>query len=123
MDVPQDGLTVGGLETFLKAGRPVMVMLQAWSESGSADWENDWDDGHFVVAIGFDKERFYFMDPSTPGQWAQVPRGEFVKRWHDVDDHKVQGTFSSVRTKHFALAFWKNQKTFDFLDTALPKMD
>jgi hypothetical protein len=47
-------------------GTPPMVCLQAWSEdSDGLTWRERWEDGHYVVVIGYDNENLYFMDPST----------------------------------------------------------
>lgn len=44
----------------------MIVAIQAWAEEG-VDYNNDWDDGHYVVVIGYDSDNMFFMDPSTLG--------------------------------------------------------
>ncbi len=73
------------LEQWIDRRRPVIVVIQAWADP-PVDYPHDWNDGHYVVAVGYDDENFYFMDPSTPGHYAFISRVEFLERWHDKDD-------------------------------------
>ncbi len=47
------------LEAILKSRRPAICLIQAWADNKSTgagenfDYSNDWQDGHYVVAIGF----------------------------------------------------------------------
>ena len=78
-------MTMGQLEGFVSAGIPVIVAYQAWSDS-ELDWTMCWEDGHYSVVIGCDKENLYFEDPSIgAGEIGFIPREEFADRWHDVD--------------------------------------
>lgn len=81
----RDGWTIDSLEQSVKAGIPVLVLIQAYRDSPDVDWRTDWDDGHFVVVNGIDQDNVYMMDPSSRGNYTFVPRDEFLDRWHDVD--------------------------------------
>lgn len=76
--------TLEELQYILDQGKPALVSLQAW-RTVPVDYRDDWDDGHWAVAVGYDRERIYFMDPSTLGNYTFVPVGEFLDRWHDAD--------------------------------------
>jgi hypothetical protein len=89
------GMTVAGLKKWIDAKRPVIVSIQAWAEK-SVNYPADWGDGHYVMAVGYDQENIYFMDPSLLGNYGYIPIGEFVKRWHDRDDEKVLDQFGIV---------------------------
>jgi predicted double-glycine peptidase len=80
-------------------GRPVIVLLQAWCEHPT-NYSSDWDDGHYAVVIGSDAHNVYFMDPSTLGHYAYVPKSEFLKRWHDTNGKE--------KLVHFGLSVWKS---------------
>jgi len=69
---------------FIDNGVPVIVLIQAWAES-PVDYSRDWEDGHYAVAIGYDRDTVYFMDPSTLGNYTYLPNQEFLDRWHDED--------------------------------------
>jgi len=78
-----------GIDLFkktVKSGVPVLVCLQAWTDDKEPyDWKNMWDSGHYVVCVGYNDEVFFFMDPSTVGQYAYIPHAEFLERWHDCE--------------------------------------
>ncbi len=77
-------MTVADLEAHIARREPVIVLIQAWPDS-PVDWVTTWDNGHYVVATGFDDDRVYFMDPWVRSRYAYIAKSEFVDRWHDVD--------------------------------------
>lgn len=91
------------LTRLLDQRKPVIVLIQAWSEK-PVDYAKDWDDGHYVVAIGYDKKNVYFMDPSTLGNYTFIPIAEFLKRWHDTD--------TKVKLYNFGMVIEKTKPTF-----------
>jgi predicted double-glycine peptidase len=82
-------VTVEDLERAVDMGQPPIVDLQAWSDH-DAPWRDVWDAGHYVVLVGYDEQRLYFMDPSTmtPGPYAYLPRLELDERWHDLSGER-----------------------------------
>lgn len=104
------GCSSKALKDFIDAGKPTLVLIQAWPNK-AVDFSGDWNDGHYVVAVGYDQERFYFMDPSTVAQYAYVPFVEFEKRWHDVDGR--------TKLQHFAVTISKHAAASEF-DSAVP---
>ncbi|MBI5209579.1 MAG: C39 family peptidase [Elusimicrobia bacterium] len=99
LDAPLEDLTAA-----LDAGKPVIVAFQAWAE-GAVDYAGAWDDGHYAVAIGHDERNLYFMDPSTLGNYAFIPKAEFLVRWHDQYDQ--------TRVNHLMLVFSKAGPAYD----------
>ncbi|MEI6286781.1 MAG: C39 family peptidase [Bacillota bacterium] len=81
-------MTLADLQQYIDKKNPVMVCMQAWPDKPMTieAYQTDWEDGHWVVIIGYDKTNIYMMDPSTLGNYAYVPRTEFEARWHDYDD-------------------------------------
>ena len=83
-----DAVTLTDLEEAVDRGEPTIVDLQAWQDvprvRDRAPWANDWDDGHYIVLVGYDAENFYYMDPSTAGHYTYIPKDQFFERWHDV---------------------------------------
>ncbi len=79
-------MAIADVTGFIKKGIPVIVLLQAWTETPNVDWKNDWEDGHYVVAIGYDDEKIVFEDPSS-FQRTYLSFDELEERWHDVDVH------------------------------------
>lgn len=81
----REGLTVDDLRAELDASRPVIVEMQAWTDSPHVDWASDWGDGHYAVLIALEGDNLVFEDPSVLGSRSQLPRREFEARWHDID--------------------------------------
>lgn len=79
----KENLTLADLEASIKAGIPVIIVGQAWRDNETTPWEDDWDDGHYMVVIGLDERNVYLEDPSILGSRGYIPRQEFIQRWHD----------------------------------------
>ena len=77
-------MTIKDLKEYLKKSIPIILVLQAWTEKKKVNWEIDWIDGHYVVAIGFTKDKILFEDPSS-FERTYLKYDELEKRWHDVD--------------------------------------
>jgi predicted double-glycine peptidase len=77
-------MTLPQLFAEIDKRRPVICLIQAWPDK-KVDFAKDWNDGHYIVAIGYDSGNVYFMDPSTLGNYTYIPRSEFLSRWHDTD--------------------------------------
>jgi predicted double-glycine peptidase len=106
-------LTLDELEAALRNGKPVMVAIQAWADDPST-YTDDWNDGHWAIAIGFDSERIYLMDPSTLGNFTFIAVPEFLLRWHDLDSD------NTTRLVQFGLIFDKDGKPAYDPDAILP---
>lgn len=102
-------MTLGELLSFIDAGLPVIVALQAWGSEPEMDYVDEWDDGHYVVVVGYDDHNLYFMDPSTLGNYTFIPLTEFLARWHDCydNDHGI------VRLHRFGMAFQGDDVQYD----------
>ena len=49
-------MTIDELKSALVSKKPVMVAIQAWGDNAT-DYANDWNDGHWAIAVGYDDER------------------------------------------------------------------
>lgn len=76
--------TIPEIKDFINKYIPVIVVSQAWTKKVDIDWRNDWEDGYYVTAIGYDKDKIYFKDPSS-FERVFLYYNEFKDRWHDVD--------------------------------------
>lgn len=79
-------LSLDELFAFLDKGQPVIIALQAWSKK-SKDYSASWNDGHYVVAIGYDSRRVYFEDPAAINR-TYLSHRELINRWHDCDSKR-----------------------------------
>jgi uncharacterized protein len=84
------------LKKWLDEEKPIIVCLQAW---GKKKHYKTKDSGHYVVAIGYDKNNVYFQDPSLTKTRGHIPWKEFIKRWHDKD--------ASGDRDRYGIAVWK----------------
>lgn len=99
-------MTLEQLQKLISKGQPVICAIQAWTEKKTPDYDKDWVDGHYVVIVGYDKDRIYIMDPSTLGNYTYIPTQEFLKRWHDVDQR-------GIKLIHFGIAISKNKPLYN----------
>jgi predicted double-glycine peptidase len=98
-------MSLSQLKDCLDRQRPVIVMLQAWGETEGGNarrgYKQWYDDGHWVVAIGYDDEGVFFEDPSLQAVRGFIPFAEFEERWHDYGPH-----FEHM--DHYGVAIWKS---------------
>jgi len=78
-----DKMAIEDIKKYIAQKIPVLLLIQAWPENKTADWENGWDNGHYVIAIGYDKEKIYFEDPESIYR-TYLTYEELEKRWHDM---------------------------------------
>ena len=78
-------MTLDDLHGQIDGGHPVICTIQAWSTADDEDYATEWEDGHYVIAVGYDADNVYFMDPSTRGNYTYIANDEFMTRWHDGD--------------------------------------
>jgi len=86
-------MTIRQLERCLDKRRPVILMLQAW------------DEGHYVVAVGYDADVIYVEDPWIQGSRGYLTRAELAARWHDVEGEH------DIRTHRLGIALWRKKPT------------
>jgi predicted double-glycine peptidase len=91
----------------INRGIPVLIAIQAWIDDGNprdlAGWAARTDDGHYLVAIGYDRNRMYFEDPAMFGI-GYIGFDELEARWHDYDQ-------KGNRLDHFAIIFEREKAT------------
>jgi predicted double-glycine peptidase len=100
----REHMTSYELARHLDRGEPVLMPIQAWLDDVPPDpggWAAATEWGHYVVAVGYDTERFYFEDPAMFGV-GYIPRAELEARWHDFDEF-------GTRLEHFGIVFWRLQ--------------
>jgi len=80
-------MKLDSIKKYIDKGIPVLVMVQAWRDKKDnrlRNWLEDWKDGHWVIVIGYTKDKIVFDDPaSIKRTWMKEK--EFLARWHDVE--------------------------------------
>lgn len=82
-----EGVTLEQLKRFVDDGYPVIVLVQAWAEKYMtlAEWKKDYDNGHYVVVIGYQDNIIIFEDPASCRR-TWLTEKEFLARWHEFDN-------------------------------------
>jgi len=81
-----EGMTPDDLRKAIDKGFPTMLCLQAYRDSNKP-YSQLWDQGHWVVAIGYDKDRIIMEDPASYHR-TWISDTELIERWHDEDKGK-----------------------------------
>lgn len=87
----KQNMTIEELIRYIDEKTPVIVAIQAWSNSEDTKKEyKKLKCGHYVVAIGHDDKKIYFEDPSVQGARPYLPKEEFLERWIDREAYKKE---------------------------------
>jgi len=97
--------TLEQLKKFIDRKIPVILLIQAWTDQKKVNWKKDWKDGHYVVAVGYDKKKIYFDDPCSVFT-AYLTYDELEKRWHDIDTKRKKYI-------HFGIAVYGKKPVFN----------
>jgi ABC-type bacteriocin/lantibiotic exporter with double-glycine peptidase domain len=101
----KDGkIDIETLKKYVKKKIPVIIPLQAWETKKVKNWNCEWDSGHYVIPIGYDKKKIYFEDPVCITR-AYLTFKELEERWHDKDDK------TKKRLVHFGIAVFGKHPT------------
>ena len=100
------------VKRYVARGIPVMMMLQAWATDRRRRGKNwsyatEWRDGHWVVAIGYDRSGMYFEDPSLAAVRGFLAYAELMERWHDVGPYWIPP--HERHMQRYGIAIWKNK--------------
>ena len=96
------GMTLGILKKVIQLGLPVMMPIQAYRDDPKTKYKEDWDDGHYVVAIGFTDTSVIFCDPSSVED-TFLTFSELEDRWHD------EAPGSKEKLDHFGMIIYGKQ--------------
>lgn len=75
------------LKSQINIKKPIIVLIQSRKEYKKS-WSNTWIHGHYVVVIGYDKNRLFIYDPSMGGNIKILTHKQFYSRWYDCDNTK-----------------------------------
>jgi predicted double-glycine peptidase len=99
-------MTVVELKAELRQRHPVLLLIQAWGRERRdgrlrrrLDYRRQWRDGHWLVAIGYDRDTIYFEDPSLQAVRGYLRVVELERRWHHAGPH-------AAHLDHYGLAIW-----------------
>jgi len=98
-------MDIAEVKSFIDKAIPVIMVVQAWANKQEIKSEDDWDDSHYVVAIGYDAHKIYFADPSS-FKTVFLKYKELKKRWHGLDINKQKYI-------NYGLAIYGKKHVFD----------
>jgi predicted double-glycine peptidase len=75
------------VKNYINRDNPVIILIQAYSADKKYSKE-DYNDGHYVVVIGYDDKHFIFEDPSLNNKNGYLPFTDLEIRWHGYGDTK-----------------------------------
>ena len=78
-------MTLDDLRAEIDGGHPVICTIQAWPTAENENYVTEWEESHYMIAVSYDADNVYFMDPATRGNYTYIANDEFMMRWHDVD--------------------------------------
>lgn len=81
-------MTIDEIRKHIDGGFPTIISIQAYPDDNNKDLENDIDDGHYVVAIGYDDNGIIMEDPSCCYR-TYLTDDELIERWHDEDEIRL----------------------------------
>lgn len=73
-------MTIKELRGYIDMKIPVIILVQAWSHK-KINYTNTDKNGHWVVTIGYNRNRIFFEDPYS-FQTTFLTNDELMKRWH-----------------------------------------
>ena len=87
----RQNMSINDLIHSIDEGYPSLVLLQAWSEKklSEEEWLQNDKDGHYVIVIGYAKDKIIFEDPSSFNR-TWLTHHEFLNRWHDINPENGQ---------------------------------
>ena len=98
----QNDMSIKQLCQELQKEKPVILAIQAY---GNPKQYKNTGSGHYVVAIGYDRNNIIFEDP-----WLNCIRGiiskkELIARWHDLD-------YNNNSYDQMGIVCWKKSNPF-----------
>lgn len=91
-DIPytEGQFTIEDLKNHIDNGWPTIMPIQAWPENpADIDYENEWEEGHWVIAIGHSSSGIIFEDPASVKR-TFISYEDLPKRWHDMGDDGIE---------------------------------
>jgi len=105
VEAKQD-MSKSDLFSYIDKNIPVIVLIQAWGNETDFNnhYKNCWNDGHFVVVIGYTGKDIICSDPAL-FKTGYMPIQEFLDRWHDYDE-------GETKTYRLGLAIYGKEPAF-----------
>ena len=99
-------MTIEDLKRNIDMGIPTMIPIQAWPDDDELDKDlsASWEDGHWIVAIGYAPGTIIFDDPVLLDNHGYMAIEDLESRWHDKN--------GDTKLDHFGIAVWGKEPAF-----------
>lgn len=87
-------MTIKEIENYIDKKIPVLILLQAWGDD-IKNYKKSFLNGHWVVVIGYSKEKIYFADPYAYRR-TFLYKNELLERWHSKENNKIIRNYGIV---------------------------
>jgi predicted double-glycine peptidase len=79
-------MTIDNIKNYINKEIPIILDIQAWhfEDGREYDYNDEWNDGHYVTAYGYTETGIKLKDPSSLAN-RELSWEELESRWHDVD--------------------------------------
>jgi predicted double-glycine peptidase len=103
----REHMTEKELFSYVDRKIPVIALIQAWGKANNfnSHYKDIWDDGHFVVVIGYTSKYVICSDPALFKK-GYIPIPEFMERWHDYDE-------GETKTYQFGIAVYGMEPAYE----------
>jgi len=91
------------IKMYIDKHIPVIILIQAHSADKKYS-KDKYIDGHFIIIIGYDNNKFFIEDPSINNNIGYIPFDELDVRWHGY------GKTKNEKLDHFGIAVIGNPK-------------
>lgn len=88
--VDYKNMSLKRLEKEIDSGNPILCLIRSN------------DHGHFVIALGHDKDNIYFEDPFKKKYNGYLNKKEFHERWTEGDNHSDLKRFGIVIKSNYS---------------------
>jgi ABC-type bacteriocin/lantibiotic exporter with double-glycine peptidase domain len=105
--VSKTNMTIQDVKKHIDNDHPIIMLIQAWPEDPKTDLKVGWDEGHFVICIGYVRDKMIFEDPSSITR-TYIEINEFLDRWRDFDIDPTTGKRKLYR--RWGLVFFGESK-------------
>ena len=78
-------MTIEDLEKAIDRGNLVIIAYQDHAHKPTeTNYSLSWDNGHYSVVIGYDKDKIYISDPSSVKKKKGLKKEDLYGRWRDI---------------------------------------
>lgn len=99
-------MTIEDVQNYIDHGIPVIMLAQAWAAEYPVDYTGVSEEGHYIVAMGYDDNKIIFDDPALMDNRGYINKDELMTRWRMVGSDDV------TVLENYGIAVWGKRPWF-----------